>query len=216
MISFYDFQNDNYADTVDFSTARTVDFRRVLNHDSTPRYKRTNNNFQEQTPAQSANTVQSVDLYNRLIKAITPLLGEKYSNSKRLQKGFSDCSGFVNKVYKQLGIDLKGAASSQLWQMGYKIDLNNIRPGDLAFLTTTSNRNVAGSTRRPNKDTSHVAIVLERQGTKIKVAESTGSQGTVTQWWEIGDPTKKEFGVINYANGSGRKDTFFGFRRLIT
>lgn len=212
MINFYDYE-DNYNDTVDFSL-RTPDFRRILNHDSTPRYQRKSSQKQDYSNYSNYNPMNN--LYNRLIEAINPLLGEKYSNAKRLQKGFSDCSGFVNKVYKQLGIDLKGAASSQLWQMGTQVDLNNIRPGDLAFLTTTSNRNVAGSTRRPGKDTSHVAIVLERQGTKIKVAESTGSQGTVTQWWEIGDPSKKESGVINYANGSGKKDTFFGFRRLIT
>ena len=214
MISFYDYE-DNYNDTVDFSL-RTPDFKRVLNHDSTPRYRRESSQEQEYDYNDYFNYNSTNNLYNRLLKVINPLLGEKYSNAKRLQKGFSDCSGFVNKVYKQLGIDLKGATSSQLWQMGTQVDLNNIHPGDLAFLTTTSNRNVAGSTRRPGKDTSHVAIVLERQGTKIKVAESTGSQGTVTQWWEIGDPNKKESGVINYANGSGRKDTFFGFRRLIT
>ena len=204
----------NYEDIIDFSV-RTPDFRKVLNHDSTPRYV-----VQQDTQNQPAQHVESVStdntLYNRLIQAITPLLGEKYSNSKRLQKGFSDCSGFVNKVYKQLGIDLKGAASSQLWQMGQSVNLNNIKPGDLAFLTSTSSKKVAGTTRRPGQDTTHVAIVLEKQGTKIKVAESTGSQGTVTQWWEIGDPKKKESGVINYANGSGRRDRFFGFRRLIT
>lgn len=218
MIYFQDlYYNDNYNDTVDFSLKRTPDFREVLNYDSTPRYRKNEqqNTFQ-QNSAQSTQNNKYSNLYNRLIEIINPLLGEKYSNSKRLQKGFSDCSGFVNKVYKQLGIDLKGAASSQLWQMGSQVDINSIRPGDLAFLTTTSNRNVAGSIRRPGKDTSHVAIVLEKQGTKIKVAESTGSQGTVTQWWEIGDPNKKESGVINYANGSGRKDTIFGFRRLIT
>ncbi len=204
----------NYEDTIDFSV-RTPDFRKVLNHDSTSRYV-----VQQDTQDQSAQHVESIStnntLYNRLIQAITPLLGEKYSNSKRLQKGFSDCSGFVNKVYKQLGIDLKGAASGQLWQMGQPVNLNNIKPGDLAFLTSTSSKKVAGTIRRPGQDTSHVAIVLEKQGTKIKVAESTGSQGTVTQWWEIGDPKKKESGVINYANGSGRRDRFFGFRRLIT
>jgi hypothetical protein len=36
MINFYDYE-DNYNDTVDFSL-RTPDFRRILNHDSTPRY----------------------------------------------------------------------------------------------------------------------------------------------------------------------------------
>lgn len=215
MINFYDLEGSTYNnDVVDFSFG--PNFKKVLNHDSTPRKVVSDEVTQE--PVQETNPVQTTNptLYNRLLQIINPLLGERYSNSKRLQKGFSDCSGFVNKVYKQLGIDLKGAGSGQLWQMGSQVDINNIRPGDLVFLTSTSNRKVAGSVRRAGVDTSHVAIVLERQGTKIKVAESTGSQGTVTQWWEVGDPTKKESGVINYANGSGRKDTFFGFRRLIT
>lgn len=214
MINFYDIENNN--DIIDFSSI--PNFRKVLNHDSTPKRFISQKPQTNQEDTMETYSQQSYNnmLYNRLLEAIQPLLGEKYSNSKRLQKGFSDCSGFVNKVYKQLGIDLKGIGSSQMWQMGTQVDINNIRPGDLAFLTTTSNRNVAGTTRRAGKDTSHVAIVLERQGTKIKVAESTGSQGTVTQWWEVGDPNKKESGVINYANGSGRKDTIFGFRRLIT
>ena len=213
MINFYDLENNNYNDIIDFSFS-SPDFKKVLNHDSTPRVQRSVEN--EQT-AQIQPTVDNKNtlLYNRLIEIIKPLLGEKYSNSKRLQKGFSDCSGFVNKVYKQLGIDLNGVGSSQMWQMGTQVDLASLKPGDLAFLTTTSTRNIAGTTRRAGKDTSHVAIVLEKQGTKIKVAESTGSQGTVTQWWEVGNPNKKETGVINYANGSGRRDTIFGFRRLI-
>lgn len=219
MISFYDFEPDNYNnDVIDFSL-NYPDFKRVLNHDSTPKTSQEEEQYNEYNSPTNSSAEQNTSnnsLYDRLLKAIKPLLGEKYSNSKRLQKGFSDCSGFVNKVYKQLGIDLKGVGSSQMWQMGYQVSLNDIRPGDLAFLTTTSNRSIAGTTRRPEKDTSHVAIVLEKQGTKIKVAESTGSQGTVTQWWEIGDPNKKESGVINYSNGSGKRDTFFGFRRLIT
>ena len=209
----YNYYDYYYNDSIDFSR-RTPDFKRVLNHDSTPRTHSTPN-VPQQDNSQSEQSSINSNLYNRLIKAINPLLGEKYSNSKRLQKGFSDCSGFVNKVYKQLGVDLKGAASSQLWTMGHQVSLEDIQPGDLAFLTSTSNRNIAGTVRRSGVDTSHVAIVLERQGTKIKVAESTGSQGTVTQWWEIGDPTKKERGVINYAQGSERRDKFFGFRRLL-
>lgn len=213
MINFYDVESTNNNDIVDFSF-NYPDFRKVLNHDSTPRVQRSVEDEQT-TQAPSVVDNKNTSLYNRLIEIIRPLLGEKYSNSKRLQKGFSDCSGFVNKVYKQLGIDLRGIGSSQMWQMGTQVDLASLKPGDLAFLTTTSTRNVAGTTRRAGKDTSHVAIVLEKQGTKIKVAESTGSQGTVTQWWEVGNPNKKESGVINYANGSGRRDTIFGFRRLI-
>ena len=99
--------------------------------------------------------------------------------------------------------------------MGQQTDLSTLRPGDLAFLTPTSSKKVAGTTRKTGT-TSHVAIVLERQGTKIKVAEATGSQGTVIQWWEVGDPSKKERGVLNYAEGSGRRDKILGFRRLLT
>ena len=206
--------NNNNSPIINFST-HYPDFRQVLSQDNT--YYRNTPSPEQKTFEYNFNQNYSTGnslTYDRLISAINPLLGEKYSNSKRLQKGYSDCSGFVNKVYKSLGKDLKGAASAQLYQMGSNIDLNQVQPGDLAFLTTTSNREVAGTVRRPGKDTSHVAIVLERQGTKIRVAESTGSQGTVIQWWEIGDPNKKEKGVINYANGSGRKNRFFGFRRL--
>lgn len=211
MIHFYnnDYYNDN--DSINFQGAYP-NFRQVLNYDSTPRWGRDN------TPSTNNNvegsSTDDANFQARLMSIINPLLGEKYSNSRRLQKGYADCSGFVNKVYKQLGMDLKGAASSQLWQMGQSVNLDQIKPGDLAFLTSTGNKKVAGQIRKPGQ-TSHVAVVLERQGTKIKVAEATGSQGTVIQWWEIGDPKKRETGVVNYAEGSGRRDRFFGFRRLL-
>lgn len=213
-MDFYDYDQD----IINFQP-RVPNFRQVLNQDSTIRYNRapmqTGLPVQQEAQRVTPSTSRS-DFYNQLMAAINPLLGEKYSNAKRLQKGFSDCSGFVNKVYKQLGKDLKGAGSMQLWQMGTNTNIDSLQPGDLAFLTASAGgKKVAGTNRRPGVDTTHVAIVLERQGTKIKVAESTGSQGTVIQWWEIGDPKKREKGVINYANGSGRRDRFFGFRRLL-
>lgn len=210
MIHFYDNEYYNDNDSINFQGAYP-NFRQVLNHDSTPRWGRGNNSSTNNVENSSTD---DANFQNRLMTIINPLLGEKYSNSRRLEKGYADCSGFVNKVYKQLGMDLKGAASSQLWQMGQAINLDQIKPGDLAFLTSTGNKKVAGQIRKPGQ-TSHVAVVLERQGTKIKVAEATGSQGTVIQWWEIGDPKKRETGVVNYADGSGRRDKFFGFRRLL-
>lgn len=211
MIHFYNGEYYNDNDSINFQGAYP-NFRQVLNYDSTPRWGRGNTSSTNNVENSS---IDDANFQNRLMSIINPLLGEKYSNSRRLEKGYADCSGFVNKVYKQLGMDLKGAASSQLWQMGQAINLDQIKPGDLAFLTSTGNKKVAGQIRKPGQ-TSHVAVVLERQGTKIKVAEATGSQGTVIQWWEIGDPKKRETGVVNYAEGSGRRDRFFGFRRLLS
>lgn len=174
---------------------------------------------QTQSQQQSLNNTvtasgSSATASSRLMASVNKFLGETYSNAKRLKPGFADCSGFTNKVFKDLGFDLKGATSIYMHRnLTDKVDLENIQPGDLAFLQPTSTRNVCGTVRSPGTS-SHVAIVLERQGTKVKVAECTPKGGSHIQWWEVGDPSKKEKGVINYAKGNGGRNMILGFGRL--
>lgn len=149
-----------------------------------------------------------------MLNSVNKFLGETYSNAKRLKPGFADCSGFTNKVFKDLGYDMKGATSIMMHKkLTDAVDLNSLQPGDLAFLTTTKTRNVAGTVRAPGTS-SHVAIVLEKKGTKVKVAECTPKGGSHIGWWEVGDPSKRERGVVNYAKGSGRTNEILGFGRL--
>lgn len=154
-----------------------------------------------------------------LLSAIQNHLGETYNNARRLDKGYSDCSGFVNKVFKDLGIDLKGASSIYMYNnLTDHINFDQVRPGDLVFLTPKKTHSVAGTRRRAGIDSSHVAIVVEKQGTKIKVAENTGSKRKSDFcWYELGDPNAKSGnGVINYSKGntSGVKNQLLGFGRI--
>lgn len=156
---------------------------------------------------------------SNLQTAISNHLGETYSNSKRLSKGFSDCSGFVNKVYGDLGINLGGASSIHMYnKLTDHITFDQVQPGDLVFLTPKYSHNVAGTNRRAGVDASHVAIVVEKQGTRIKVAENTGHRKKSDySWYELGGADKPSGnGVINYSKGNRgkNKNELLGFGRL--
>ncbi|MEG2018287.1 MAG: SH3 domain-containing protein [Clostridium sp.] len=77
---------------------------------------------------------------------------EKYLGVPYLWGGFTpmgfDCSGLVQYVYKQLGINLERTTYYQVHQ-GKIVDRNDLRPGDLIFFTTND--------ADPN-DISHVGI----------------------------------------------------------
>ena len=77
---------------------------------------------------------------------------EKYLGVPYLWGGFTpvgfDCSGLVQYVYKQLGINLERTTYYQVHQ-GQIVDRNNLKPGDLIFFTTNESD--------PN-DISHVGI----------------------------------------------------------
>ena len=169
---------------------------------------------QQQTSSTTASTISS-----NLNAAIQNHLGEIYNNAKRLKSGYSDCSGFVNKVYKDLGIDLGGATSITMFNnLTNHISFDQVQPGDLVFLTPKQSHNVAGTHRRAGIDASHVAIVVEKQGTRIKVAENTGHRKKSDfSWYELGGADKPSGnGVINYSKGnrSRVKNELLGFGRI--
>lgn len=165
------------------------------------------------------NTPQSSGTSSQLLSAIQKHLGETYSNGKRLQKGYSDCSGFVNKVYKELGIDLGGATSMTMWNKYVDhIDFDQVQPGDLVFLTPKKSHSVAGTYRRAGVDASHVGIVVEKQGTKVKVAENTGyKKKSDYTWYELGGANQpRGENIVNYSKGlsGGPRNELFGFGRI--
>lgn len=70
-----------------------------------------------------------------LVNAVYAYKGDKYSQSKRWQSGYSDCSSFVGKGLKKLGITPPGASTtysylgSSQWK---KISRSQAGAGDLA------------------------------------------------------------------------------------
>jgi cell wall-associated NlpC family hydrolase len=61
-------------------------------------------------------------------------IGVPYKYGGRSPKGF-DCSGLVWYVYKQYGISLPDASYKQA-SAGFKIDKDELEPGDLVFFQT--------------------------------------------------------------------------------
>ena len=62
-------------------------------------------------------------------------LGVPYLYGGTTTKGF-DCSGYVQRVFKDLGIDLPRTAASQ-YQVGKNVAKSNLEVGDLVFFNTT-------------------------------------------------------------------------------
>jgi cell wall-associated NlpC family hydrolase len=72
--------------------------------------------------------------------------GVPYRNGGSDPTGF-DCSGFVQWVFAQQGLAVPREVSDQ-YRLGSKVDLDEVRPGDLVFFETVS------------RGASHVGIAL--------------------------------------------------------
>ena len=99
-------------------------------------------------------------------------LGEIYSQNKRHQQGYSDCSSFVGKVLKDAGINVfKGLPTAQMMYDNTRLKtVNKAQVGDLIFFKGTD-------ARGPHKVT-HVGIVTEvdSNGNPIKMAHASSKK----------------------------------------
>lgn len=69
-----------------------------------------------------------------LVNAVTRYSGDKYSQSKRWQPGYSDCSSFVGKGLKDIGITPPGVSvtgSYLTWRQLKQIPREQLAAGDL-------------------------------------------------------------------------------------
>lgn len=78
--------------------------------------------------------------YPPLLQAVQAFKGDKYSQAKRWDPGYSDCSSFVGKGFKSLGIKPPGMSTTGeylVWRMLRKIsDEMFAGPGDLLISTS--------------------------------------------------------------------------------
>mgnify|MGYP002626319887 CR=1 FL=1 len=116
-------------------------------------------------------------------------LGVKYRSGGTSRAGF-DCSGLVYLSFSHFGIFVPRTSASQ-YMASKKIDISEIRPGDLAFFNGSHiGRNVG-----------HVAIITETDGNgKFKMIHSTIQRGVM---------------IDNFPEGSYYPPRLVGFGRVL-
>lgn len=80
-------------------------------------------------------------------------LGCHYSQERRFDEGYYDCSSFALRLYKEFGLELPGTAAEQgrfCAEKGMIISQKDLRPGDLIFYSYEKSGRY--------KNISHVAI----------------------------------------------------------
>lgn len=94
-------------------------------------------------------------------------LGKRYRSGAKGPAAF-DCSGFSSYVFRQFGYSL-GASSRDQYKQGEKIDVKDLRIGDLVFFTGRNRKGGVG----------HVGIVVSADNEKgtFKFIHASTSQG---------------------------------------
>lgn len=95
-------------------------------------------------------------------------MGKRYRSGGKGPNAF-DCSGFSSYVFRQFGYSL-GASSGDQYNQGEKVDIKDLRIGDLVFFT--------GRNRRSGR-VGHVGIVVSADNEKgtFKFIHASTSQG---------------------------------------
>lgn len=82
-------------------------------------------------------------------------IGCQYSQDKRYQEGYYDCSSLVQRLYKEVGIDLPATAATQgeyCYKNAMIINKKDLKPGDLIFYSYEKNGEF--------RNISHVAVYV--------------------------------------------------------
>lgn len=69
-----------------------------------------------------------------LVLALGNFTGDKYSQARRWQNGYSDCSSFIGKGFKAIGITPPGSSTTfdyMNWSKLTKVVRTDVQPGDL-------------------------------------------------------------------------------------
>ena len=102
-----------------------------------------------------------------LLKEAKSHIGKRYRSGGKGPDAF-DCSGFAGYVFKQFGYTL-GASSRDQYTQGEKVDIKDLRMGDLVFFTGRNRKGGVG----------HVGIVVNVDKEKgiFKFIHASTSQG---------------------------------------
>lgn len=125
------------------------------------RYPEANNKSTGKYAGSNSRTVESI------LNDAEKYLGTPYKFGGNTSSGF-DCSGFTTKVFAENDFKLPRRSSDQA-MTGKRIDLRDVKPGDLLFFATSGGSRV-----------SHVGIVhdVNRNG-EIKFIHASTSRGVI-------------------------------------
>lgn len=133
---------------------------------------------------QSNTNINSSEIGSKIVNEAQKYLGVPYVWGGTTPKGF-DCSGFVQYVYKQIGINIPRSTTEQI-KVGNSVDKSNLQPGDLVFYIGSN-----GSRSNPG----HVGIYI--------------GNGQMIHAPQTGDVVK-----ISSTENEYRKNTYIGARRI--
>lgn len=103
-----------------------------------------------------------------VIKTARSFTGTPYKYGGTTRSGM-DCSGLTTNAYKSIDISLPRTSGSQ-FQVGQKVDLKDLQPGDLVFFALGKKK----------KEITHVGLVTEVKGKEnTKIIHATTVLGVV-------------------------------------
>jgi hypothetical protein len=124
--------------------------------------------------------------YPPLLQAVQAFRGDRYSQARRWQPGYSDCSSFPGKGFKALGITPPGASTTLeylAWSHLRKIpSAYEAGPGDLLI------------------STSHMAVVIDRSSA---IGQQNPTRNVATGSWADIMYGSGSYGIYRYTATAG-------------
>lgn len=133
----------------------------------------------------SIKVLQSITPADSVLRTAESYLGTSYKYGSESTKSF-DCSGFVKHCFSIIQYDLPHSSSAQA-EIGEKIKLKNVQPGDLLFFKGRSTK---------KKTIGHVAIVhsIDENGNIYMIHAST-SRGVIIECYNNSEYFTRRFVV---------------------
>ena len=122
-------------------------------------------------------TIKSLEKINKVIETARSYIGTGYKYGGTTKAGM-DCSGLIWVSYKAANIELP-RTSTQLKGIGKKVNIANIKSGDLVFF----------SAKKDSKKITHVGIITEsKDKNDVKFIHASTTRGVIetslfTKYW---------------------------------
>lgn len=148
-------------------------------------------------PAEEEEVPDYADIARQMGEFASNYLGARYRLGSTGPKSF-DCSGFTSHIYKNFGLLLNRTSRAQYTQ-GDKVDLAEVKPGDLLFF----------SGRRVSKNVGHVGMVMSVDPVtgEMEMIHASSSKGiTVQKFPDNGYFSRRFIGARRYLGTEGFTD----------